>query len=181
MSNDNYDDAEIIQNKLYHDFNIEVPIKNIDGNLYARISAHIYNYIEQYEELVVESRIRRKRQVDLRSSAYYGLGAVSNVRYNLELFGPGSNLQPIGNNWYVPGMSPYPYNYPPNYNMQQYPYQTGYGYPNTFNAYGTGQYGNTGSLNRYGNNNDLAYIGQSYVPLNNEWLPLPGVNRRRRQ
>ncbi|CAF1174993.1 unnamed protein product [Adineta steineri] len=51
MSNDNYDDAEIIQNKLYHDFNIEVPIKNIDGNLYARISAHIYNYIEQYEEL----------------------------------------------------------------------------------------------------------------------------------
>ncbi|CAF4231594.1 unnamed protein product [Adineta steineri] len=51
MSNDNYDDAEIIQNKLYHDFNIEVPIKNIDGNLYVRISTHIYNYIEQYEEL----------------------------------------------------------------------------------------------------------------------------------
>jgi hypothetical protein len=46
-----YDDAEIIQNQLYHDFNIEVPIKNIDGNLYVRISAHIYNYIEQYEQL----------------------------------------------------------------------------------------------------------------------------------
>ena len=56
ISNDNnddfkYDDAEIIQNQLYHDFNIEVPIKNIDGNLYVRISAHIYNYIEQYEQL----------------------------------------------------------------------------------------------------------------------------------
>jgi len=46
-----YDDAEIIQNQLYHDFNIEVPIKNIDGKLYVRISAHIYNYIEQYEQL----------------------------------------------------------------------------------------------------------------------------------
>lgn len=56
ISNDNndvfkYDDAEIIQNQLYHDFNIEVPIKTIDGNLYVRISAHIYNYIEQYEQL----------------------------------------------------------------------------------------------------------------------------------
>ncbi|CAF0980372.1 unnamed protein product [Adineta steineri] len=56
ISNDNnggfkYDDAEIIQNQLYHDYNIEVPIKNIDGNLYVRISTHIYNYIEQYEQL----------------------------------------------------------------------------------------------------------------------------------
>jgi selenocysteine lyase/cysteine desulfurase len=46
-----YDDAEIIQNQLYHDFNIEVPIKSIDGKLYVRISVHIYNYIEQYEQL----------------------------------------------------------------------------------------------------------------------------------
>ncbi|CAF4361605.1 unnamed protein product, partial [Rotaria magnacalcarata] len=46
-----YDDAEIIQNQLYHDFNIEVPIKSIDGNLYVRISAHLYNYIEQYKQL----------------------------------------------------------------------------------------------------------------------------------
>lgn len=46
-----YDDAEIIQNQLYHDFNIEVPIKTINGNLYVRISAHIHNYIEQYEQL----------------------------------------------------------------------------------------------------------------------------------
>ncbi|CAF1142918.1 unnamed protein product [Adineta steineri] len=51
ISNDNYDDAKIIQNELYHNFNIVIPIKNIDGNLYVRISAHIYNYIEQYEEL----------------------------------------------------------------------------------------------------------------------------------
>ena len=46
-----YDDAEIIQNRLYHELNIEVPIKNIDRNLYVRISAHIYNYIEEYERL----------------------------------------------------------------------------------------------------------------------------------
>lgn len=46
-----YDDAEIIQNRLYHEFNIEAPIKNIDGNLYVRISAHIYNYIDEYERL----------------------------------------------------------------------------------------------------------------------------------
>lgn len=46
-----YDDAEMIQNQLYHDFNIEVPIKTINGDLYVRISAHIHNYIEQYEQL----------------------------------------------------------------------------------------------------------------------------------
>jgi hypothetical protein len=43
-------------------------------------------------------------------------------------------------------------------------------YPNMYNTYWTGpQY----------SNNFQAYIGQSYMPLNNEWLPLPGVNRRR--
>ena len=46
-----YDDAEIIQNQLYHDFSIEVPIKSIDGHLYVRISAHVYNFIEEYEQL----------------------------------------------------------------------------------------------------------------------------------
>ncbi len=25
------------------------------------------------------------------------------------------------------------------------------------------------------------YTGQSYVPLNNDWLPLPGRDRRRRR
>ena len=37
ISDDNagfkYDDAEIIQSQLYHDFNIKVPIKNIDRKL----------------------------------------------------------------------------------------------------------------------------------------------------
>ena len=46
-----YTQAEIIQNTLYHRFNIEVPIKAIDGHLYVRISAHIYNELGEYEEL----------------------------------------------------------------------------------------------------------------------------------
>jgi selenocysteine lyase/cysteine desulfurase len=31
--------------------NIEVPIKHLEGRLYARISVHAYNSIEQYEHL----------------------------------------------------------------------------------------------------------------------------------
>ncbi len=46
-----YSHAEIVQNILYHHFNIEVPIKAIDGHLYARISAHVYNEMIEYEEL----------------------------------------------------------------------------------------------------------------------------------
>ena len=64
------------------------------------------------------------------------------------------------------------------YNPQQYGYMPTYAYSNSFNALGSGQYGGSGYYNPYPNNN-LAYIGQSYVPQNNEWLPLPGVNRRR--
>ncbi|CAF0978305.1 unnamed protein product [Adineta ricciae] len=122
---------------------------------------------------VIESRPYRKRRQDVRSSAYYGSGpgGYSNIRYNLGLFGLGANLQPIGNNWFVPGMPQNPFYYPMGYNLQSY------AYPNSFNAYGTGQYGGSGSPYP----DDLqAYIGQSYVPQNNEWLPLPGVNRRSR-
>ena len=36
-----YDDAEIIQNQLYHDFNIEVPIKTINGDF---VCAYISTY-----------------------------------------------------------------------------------------------------------------------------------------
>ena len=36
-----------------------------------------------------------------------------------------------------------------------------------------------GTYNTHYPNGDAAYIGQSYVPLQSEWLPLPGVNRRR--
>ncbi|UJR07264.1 hypothetical protein I4U23_011552 [Adineta vaga] len=59
-----YDHAEIIQNQLYHRFNIEVPIKVIHGNLYVRISAHIYNSIEQYEQLghAIINIVRKRSQ-----------------------------------------------------------------------------------------------------------------------
>eukprot|EP00434_Breviolum_minutum_P005976 symbB.v1.2.005268.t2/scaffold286.1/size306100/7 len=45
-----YDEAEIVQNALYAQ-NIEVPVKALSGKLYVRISAHIYNHIEEYEIL----------------------------------------------------------------------------------------------------------------------------------
>ncbi|XP_022108998.1 probable L-cysteine desulfhydrase, chloroplastic isoform X2 [Acanthaster planci] len=47
----NYNAAELIQNKLYHEFNIEVPIKAVDGKLYVRISTHIYNELAEYQQL----------------------------------------------------------------------------------------------------------------------------------
>ncbi|XP_048452765.1 L-cysteine desulfhydrase-like [Rhincodon typus] len=47
----NYEQAEIIQNVLYHQYNIEVPVKALGGKLYVRISTHIYNELEQYQKL----------------------------------------------------------------------------------------------------------------------------------
>ncbi|XP_071114879.1 uncharacterized protein [Haliotis cracherodii] len=46
-----YCHAEQVQNMLYHEHCIEVPIKAIQGRLYVRISAHIYNSLEEYEKL----------------------------------------------------------------------------------------------------------------------------------
>jgi selenocysteine lyase/cysteine desulfurase len=43
--------AEFVQDKLHFDYGIEVPIKPIDGRLYARISAHVYNEINHYNVL----------------------------------------------------------------------------------------------------------------------------------
>ena len=51
------------------------------------------------------------------------------------------------------------------------------GYLNSFGTYNNGQYGSLGYNTHY-SNNDVAYVGQSYVPPQNQWLPLPGVNRR---
>lgn len=45
-----YDAAEAVQNALFQR-RIEVPVKVLSGNLYVRISAHIYNHIEEYEML----------------------------------------------------------------------------------------------------------------------------------
>lgn len=43
--------AEFVQDKLHYNYGIEVPIKPISGRLYARISAHVYNKMEDYEAL----------------------------------------------------------------------------------------------------------------------------------
>ncbi|XP_078068477.1 uncharacterized protein LOC144493440 isoform X2 [Mustelus asterias] len=47
----NYEQAEIIQNVLYSQYNIEVPVKALGGKLYVRISIHIYNELKQYQKL----------------------------------------------------------------------------------------------------------------------------------
>lgn len=48
-----YTCAEQIQNTLYHKYNIEVPIKAIQGQLYVRVSAHIYNSEEDFHTLAI--------------------------------------------------------------------------------------------------------------------------------
>ena len=44
--------AKYIQDRLYFDYTIEAPIKCIEGLFYVRISAHIYNCLEQYVEFL---------------------------------------------------------------------------------------------------------------------------------
>ena len=44
------EDAKHIQDFLYH-HRIEVPIKCIQGELYVRLSCHIYNALPEYERL----------------------------------------------------------------------------------------------------------------------------------
>jgi len=51
FDNIDYSAGETIQNRLFHDFNIEVPIKCVQGHLYVRISAHIHNDLQDYEKL----------------------------------------------------------------------------------------------------------------------------------
>ncbi|XP_060085055.1 uncharacterized protein LOC132564420 [Ylistrum balloti] len=46
-----YSTGEAIQNQLYHQYNIEVPVKCIQGTLYIRLSCHIYNELAEYEKL----------------------------------------------------------------------------------------------------------------------------------
>lgn len=46
-----YDDAEKIQNYLYFNHKIELPIKCIQNKLYARISCHVYNNLDEYKHL----------------------------------------------------------------------------------------------------------------------------------
>lgn len=44
-------DAKRVQDALHHLHHIEVPVKCVDDRLYVRISAHVYNCIEDYERL----------------------------------------------------------------------------------------------------------------------------------
>ncbi|CAI8058001.1 Probable L-cysteine desulfhydrase, chloroplastic [Geodia barretti] len=46
-----YSHAELLQDKLYHNHQIEAPVKAIQGRLYVRISAHIYNTAQDYAKL----------------------------------------------------------------------------------------------------------------------------------
>ncbi|CAE8680354.1 unnamed protein product, partial [Polarella glacialis] len=45
-----YEHAEAVQNALFRE-GIEVPVKCVSGSLYVRISAQIYNYSGEYEQL----------------------------------------------------------------------------------------------------------------------------------
>ena len=47
----NYGYSEKVQNYLYHMHLIEVPIKAIQNKLYVRISAHVYNNLDDYKVL----------------------------------------------------------------------------------------------------------------------------------
>ena len=51
MRNATDTDAFQLQEKLHHEYRIEVPVKCLEGRLYVRISAHVYNSIEEYEYL----------------------------------------------------------------------------------------------------------------------------------
>ncbi|KAF1322858.1 Isopenicillin n epimerase, partial [Globisporangium splendens] len=44
-------DAKFIQDTLHHEHRIEVPIKCVDETLYVRISAHLYNTLDDYKQL----------------------------------------------------------------------------------------------------------------------------------
>ena len=44
-------DAKYVQDRLHFDYQVECPVKCIDGHLYVRISAHVYNQASDYVRL----------------------------------------------------------------------------------------------------------------------------------
>ncbi|CAH0493039.1 unnamed protein product [Peronospora farinosa] len=44
-------DAKRVQDSLHYLHHIEVPVKCVDGRLYVRLSAHVYNCLEDFEKL----------------------------------------------------------------------------------------------------------------------------------
>ena len=49
--------AQALQDWLHHTHRIEVPVKRVDGRLYVRISAAIYNEMSDYERLAEALRL----------------------------------------------------------------------------------------------------------------------------
>ncbi len=56
--------GERVQERLYHEHRIECPIKTIEGRLYARISAHIYNRPEDYIHLAYAVLAMKQGSID---------------------------------------------------------------------------------------------------------------------
>lgn len=46
-------DAKRVQDGLHYIHHIEVPVKCVDGKLYVRVSAHVYNCLDDFEKLAV--------------------------------------------------------------------------------------------------------------------------------
>ena len=56
--------AKAVQDALHFDHRVEVPIKSIDGRLYARVSCAVYNELSDYETVgaaVLEVMMRKRR------------------------------------------------------------------------------------------------------------------------
>ncbi|DAZ95658.1 TPA: hypothetical protein N0F65_002455 [Lagenidium giganteum] len=49
-------EAKVVQDTLHHKFKIEVPVKCVEGVLYVRISAHMYNTLDDYVRLADPQR-----------------------------------------------------------------------------------------------------------------------------
>ncbi|POM70813.1 Hypothetical protein PHPALM_12697 [Phytophthora palmivora] len=58
-------DAKRVQDGLHYLHHIEVPVKCIGGRLYVRLSAHIYNCLEDFEKLAVAAVKQGSNKVQL--------------------------------------------------------------------------------------------------------------------
>lgn len=58
-----------LQELLHHAHRIEVPVKCLEGRLYVRLSAHVYNHLEEYARLATAIRKMSSSRVD-RSENY---------------------------------------------------------------------------------------------------------------
>jgi len=58
------------QELLHHTHRIEVPVKCLEGKLYVRLSAHVYNYLDEYTKLA--SVIKKMSSVKNTSKGFFG-------------------------------------------------------------------------------------------------------------